>query len=161
MKNALLAYFSRTGNTRTLAKQINKIVSGDIFEIQPEIPYPSDYEETKTRAERELEAGTRPKLKAMIKDIGQYDTVFVGYPMWWGTMPMPVYTFLSGYDFSGKKIVPYCTHEGSQLGNSIEDIRKLCPDSTILEGLAVWDHDLKNDSEAITDWLRKLKMMKP
>ena len=158
MKKALLAYFSRTGNTRTLANQIHQIIGGDIVEIEPEKPYPADYEEAKTRAEQEHKSGSRPKLMMKIKDIKQYDTVFVGYPMWWGTMPMPVWTFLSRYDFSGKTILPFCTHEGSYLGYSVEDIKKLCPKSTILEGLAVWDRDLKNDSDAVREWLRKLKM---
>jgi flavodoxin len=154
----LVVYFSRSGNTRTLANQIHQSVGGNIFEIQPEKPYPTDYEEAKSRSRQELDSGFRPMLKTKIKDIGQYGTVFIGYPMWWGTMPMPVYTFLSGYDFSGKTIVPFCTHEGSYLGRSVEDIKKLCPQSTILEGLAIWDRDLQNDSGAVTEWLRKLKM---
>ena len=157
-KKILVAYFSRTGNTRVLADQIRQSVGCEISEIQPEKPYPTDYEEAKTRAEKELRSDDRPKLKSKVKDIKQYDAVFVGYPMWWGTMPMPVYTFLTGYDFSGKTIVPFCTNGGSGLGRSVEDIRKLCPKSTILDGLAVWDRDLKNDSGALAAWLRKLKM---
>ena len=159
MKNTLVVYFSHSGNTRTLANQIRSIVGGDIFEIEPENPYPADYDAAVKAAKQEKESGARPGLKAKIKDIGKYDTVFIGYPMWWGTMPMPVHTFLSGYDFSKKTIVPFCTHGGSGLGHSVEDIKKLCPQSTVLEGLAVSDSDLKNDSDALNGWLRKLKMM--
>ena len=154
----LVVYFSRSGNTRALANQIQQSIGCDIFEIQPEKPYPTDYEEAKSQSRQELDSGFKPRLKTKITDFGLYDTVFIGYPMWWGTFPMPVLSFLSGYDFSGKTLVPFCTHEGSGLGHSVEDIRKLCPHSTIWEGLAVWDRDLDNDSGAINAWLRRLEM---
>lgn len=157
-KKIIVVYFSRTGNTRVLADQIRQSVGCDIFEIQPEKPYPSDYDAAVKQAKEELGSGLRPKLKTKIKDIKLYDTVFIGYPIWWGTMPMPVCTFLSEYDLSAKTIIPFCTNGGSGLGRSVGDIRKLCPRSTILEGLAAGDGDLKNGSAAVTEWLRKLKL---
>ena len=126
----------------------------------PEKPYPDDYDAATVLAKKELESGFRPKLKAKIKDIEQYDAIFVGYPIWWGTFPRPVLTFLSENNFSGKTIVPFCTNGGSRLGHSIEEITKLCPKSAILEGLAIADGGLENDSGAVTAWLRKLKMTK-
>ena len=88
--------------------------------------------------------------------MGSYHVVFVGYPNWWGTIPRPVATFFSEYDFSGKTVVPFCTHEGSQLGRSVPDIKKLCPQSTILDGLAVRGSDVKNAQNEVSGWLREL-----
>jgi flavodoxin len=155
----LVAYFSHSGNTRMLANRIHESAGGDMFEILPEKGYPSDYDAAVKQAKEELESDLRPALKAKVKDIGQYDTVFVGYPIWWGTMPMPVFTFLSRYDLSGKTVVPFCTNGGSGLGRSLEDIRKLCSRSNILEGLAVSDGELEDDS-AVAGWLRRLGMTK-
>ena len=89
-----------------------------------------------------------------------YNVVFVGYPNWWGTIPMPVATFLSEYDFSGKDIVPFCTNEGSRFGQSITDIKKLCPKSTILNGLAIRGGDVRNAQSKVSEWLRELEMIK-
>ena len=155
----LVAYYSRTGNTRAFANMIREKTGGDICEIVPEKPYPSVYDEATKQAKQELEAGARPKLKTKLDNIAQYDTVFVGYPMWWGTFPRPVFTFLSDGDFSGKKIVPFCTHEGSYLGHSVEDVKELCLKSTVLEALAIWDKDLKNSKGEIEKWLSKLGMV--
>ena len=157
-KKILVAYFSHTGNTRAMANQIQKIIGADIFEIQPEKPYPSIYDVATKQAKQELESGFRPKLKAKPGNIG-HTVSFYWYPVWWGTFPRPVFTFLSEYNFSGKKIVPFCTHEGSYLGQSVEDIVRLCPKSTILEGLAIGGRDLKTSSDAVTEWLRKLGMI--
>jgi flavodoxin len=156
---ALVAYFSRTGNTREIANQIHEKVGGDIFEIVTVNPYPSDYNECVDQAGQELEKGYRPELKTIVKDIGSYDAVFIGYPNWWSTIPAPVVTFLSTYDLSGKTIVPFCTHEGSRLGRSVTDITKLCPHSTIRDGLAVRGGDVRNARNEVSGWLRKLGMI--
>ncbi len=155
----LVAYFSRSGNTREIATQIHESVGGDIFEIVTVDPYASDYDAVVEQAKQELEKGYRPALKTKVKNIESYDVVFVGYPNWWGTIPMPVATFLSEYDFSGKTIVPFCTHEGSRLGQSVADITKLCPQSTILDGLAVRGRDVKNARNEVSGWLRELGMI--
>ena len=159
-KKILIAYYSRTGNTREIAHQIQKIAGGDLFEILPVQPYPKDYDEAVAQAKREQQAGARPKLKTRVKNIESYPIFFVGYPNWWGTMPMPLFTFLSDYNFSGKTIVPFCTHEGSRLGESVEDIRELCPQSTILEGLAVRGGGVKKAQNEVSGWLRKIGMIK-
>lgn len=86
--------------------------------------------------------------------------IFVGYPNWWGTMPMAVFTFLEEYNLSGKTIIPFCTHEGSGLGRSVTDIKKLCPQSTIEDGLAIRGKNVKNAKEDLSEWLRKLEMIK-
>jgi len=155
----LVAYFSRTGNTREIANQIHEKFGGDIFKIQTVNPYPSNYNECVEQAKQELEKGYRPELKTMVKNIESYDVVFIGYPIWWGTMPMAVATFLSEYDLSGKTIVPFCTHEGSGLGRSDKDITKLCPKSTILDGIAVWGRDAKTAQNEVSERLRELEMI--
>jgi flavodoxin len=157
-KNMLITYYSRTGNTREIANQIHERVGGEIIELQPVKPYPEDYEAVKKRAKQELDSGFKPVLKTKIKDIGSYDVIFVGTPIWWGTMSAPVKSFLSQYDLSGKTIVPFVTHGGSGLGRSISDISTLCPHSTILDGLAVWGKDAKTARNDVSAWVRRLSV---
>ena len=160
MKKILVAYFSRTGNTREIADQIHKIVGGDVFEIQPVKPYPNDYDECVEQAKQELKEGYRPRLKTIVKNIESYDVVFIGYPCWWSTIPAPVVTFLSKYALSGKTVVPFCTHEGSGLGRSVADISKLCPKSTLLESLAIRGSYVKTAQIEVSVWLQKIKITK-
>ncbi|MDP4183830.1 MAG: flavodoxin [Bacteroidota bacterium] len=156
----LVAYFSHSGNTREIANQIHKKAGGDIFEIQPVKPYPNDYDAVVKQAQEEQAAHYKPVLKTKIENIKSYDVVFIGYPNWWGTIPPPVRTFLSTYDFSGKTIVPFCTHEGSGLGQSVKEISKLCPKSTILNGLAVRGSDVHKAQNEVSQWLHKIKITK-
>ena len=108
-RKILIAYFSHTGSTREIAQQIQSNAGGDIFEIKGVKTYPDDYEEVKIVAKQELNDLSKPELKTKI-NIKSYDIVFIGYPIWWGTFPAPVRTFLSGNDFSGKTVVPFSTH---------------------------------------------------
>ena len=159
-KKILVVYFSQTGNTREIATQIHQFAEGDIFEIKSVKTYPDDYEELKKVAKQELNSEYKPALKTKISNIRSYNIIFIGYPIWWGTFPAPVRTFLSENDLKGKTIVPFCTHLGSGLGISVKDIKKLCPESTILDGLAVWGNDTKNAQNKITKWLQKLEIIK-
>lgn len=158
-KKILVAYFSHTGNTREIANQIHKNTGGDIYEIQAIKTYPDDYEAVKKEARQELDSGYKPALKTKINNMS-YDLVFIGYPIWWGTFPAPVRTFLLEYDFSGKTIVPFCTHGGSGLGRSVADILKLCPKSTLLDGVAILGRDAKTAQNTVSEWLRKMKIAK-
>ena len=151
-KNCLIAYFSRNGlnyvsgdiidipigNTEIVAKIIEKEINADLLKIDTINPYPKDYYETTKIAQNELRIKVRPELISNIKDISKYDVIFLGYPNWWGTMPMAVYTFLESHDFSGKTIIPFCTHEGSGMGNSESDIKKALPNSIIKKGLSLY-----------------------
>ena len=116
------------------------------------------YTETTEVAQQELRTNARPKLTGHLEIMASYNVVFVGYPIWWGTIPMPVASFLSEYDFSGKTIIPFCTHEGSQLGRSVADIKKMCPQATILDGLAIRGGDVKNAQDEVSGWLREIGM---
>lgn len=159
-KKILVAYFSHSGNTREIANQIHEKVGGDIFEIVTVNPYPTDYDTVVDQAKQEQADNYRPELARKVENMGSYDVVYVGYPNWWGTMPMAVFTFLEQYNFSGKTIIPFCTHEGSALGRSVNDITKLCPQSTILDGLAIRGSNVKTAQNEVSEWLRKLGMIK-
>jgi len=157
-KHVLVAYFSHSGNTRQIANQVHESIGGDIFEIQTVDPYPSDYDKVVEIAKQEQKSAYRPAIKTKVESMDSYSTVFIGYPNWWGTIPMAVFTFLEGNDFSGKTIVPFCTHEGSLLGGSVTDIAKLCPQSTLLKGLAVRGKDVKKAQNKVSEWLRDIGM---
>jgi flavodoxin len=159
-KKILVAYFSHSGNTREIANQIHTSLRGDIFEIVAVDPYPSDYDKIVEQAGKELREKYKPELKTKVKNMDSYNVVFVGYPIWWGTVPMPVASFLSEYDFSGKTIVPFCTHEGSGLGRSVEDIKELCPQPAIIDGLAVRGSGTRKAQNEVSDWLHEIGMIK-
>ena len=133
----LIAYYSRTGTTRELANQIRQHTGGELFELQTRHAYPKEYRATTRQAKRELEENFRPQLTAELPNIDTYEQLFIGYPNWWGTLPMALFSFLERYRFAGKTLIPFCTHEGSQLGRSVSDIQSLCPQAMILEGIAV------------------------
>ncbi len=154
----LTVFYSHSGNTRECANQIHKQVGGDIVEIIPVTPYPGDYEAVVKQAKQELKSGHRPALRTQVENIEAYDVIFVGSPNWWNTVAPPVMTFLSEYDLSGKATVPFITHAGSGLGRSVTDIARLCPHSTVLEGLAVTGSDVKTAQTRVSEWLRKLDM---
>ncbi|MEY8353429.1 flavodoxin [Lachnospiraceae bacterium 54-53] len=141
------------GNTETAARLIKELTGGDLFKIDSVNAYPDDYTDCTETAKKELEADERPELSAWPESIQDYDTLILGYPNWWGTMPMTVWTFLERYDFSGKTILPFCTHEGSGMGRSEANIRKLCPGADLKKGLAIRGSDVKNAGKAIAAWL--------
>ena len=157
-RKVLVAYFSRSGNTRAMAQQIQKITDGDIFEIQTVTPYPVEYTATTKQAKQELESGFKPPIKAKVNNVKEYDIVFVGSPNWWGTIAPPVMTFLSEHDLSGKTIVPFITHQGSGLGRSAADIAKLAPQATLKDGLAVWGRDVGDAQDQIAKWVKGLNL---
>jgi flavodoxin len=151
----LVAYFSRTGNTAVVARMIQKLTGGDVFRIAKVKDYPADYNETTEVARQELRQNARPELSGRVDNMSDYSVIVLGYPNWWGTMPMAVFTFLEEYDFSGKTILPFCTHEGSGMGRSESDIRKLCPDAKVLEGFSNRGGSVQRAENDIAAWLRK------
>lgn len=152
----LIVYYSRTGNTRTVAEEIHKQLGGDIVELQTVQPYPEAYRATTEQAKQELESGFKPPLKTKIENMDSYDVIAVGSPCWWSTVATPVITFLTEYDFSGKTIAPFMTHEGSGLGRTITHIRQLCPRATILEGLAIRGSNVTEAKKPVAAWLNKI-----
>ena len=170
---SLIAYFSRKGNnyvsgsivnlpignTEVISKMIREKVGSDIFHIETVNTYPADYTETTEVAQKELRENVRPNLTAHVENMDVYDVIFIGYPNWWGTMPMAVFTFLEEYDFSGRTIIPFCTHEGSGLGHSEKDIAKLCPKAKVLNGKAFHGSRVQSAQKEVMEWLRQIGMI--
>lgn len=150
----LVAYFSHSGNTRAMARQIAEATGGDLFEIVPAAAYPAEYGAVVDQAKKEIGGGVRPALKGRLPDVGAYDVIFVGSPCWWSTVAPPVATFLADCDWAGKTVVPFMTHEGSGMGHSEADIRKLCPRSTVPDGLAVRGSAVRNSKDEVGRWVR-------
>lgn len=153
----LVIYFSETGNTQKLAKLISDKVGGDFIRIETEKVYPTDYNELVDDAKKEKENDDRPKLKTLNINLDDYDTIFIGYPIWWYQMPMAMYTLFDNYDFADKTIIPFNTHEGSGSSGTYEDIQKLEPKAKVLEGLPIRGGDMISDqSSKVDSWLNKL-----
>ena len=151
--NVLIAYFSWSGNTKNAARIIREKTGADIIELNPVEPYSSNYNEVLDEAQEDMNNDARPELINHVENMEQYDTILLGYPNWWATIPMPVASFLEEYDFSGKTIIPFCSHGGGEFGQSITDISKLAPNSKIGEGLSIHysgGSSLEND---ISNWL--------
>lgn len=165
---SLIAYFSRkgnnyvgrsivnlpVGNTEVVAKKIEKLSGSDMFRIETVKPYPEDYTETTNVAREEQRQNGRPGLTGRVDAMDSYEVIYLGYPNWYGTMPMAVFTFLESYDFSGKTIVPYCTHEGSGMGSSERDIKRLCPNAKVLPGLAIKGGSVGSADKDLSNWLK-------
>ena len=157
-EHILIAYFTRTGNTREIAQLIQRAVGGVIHELQTQVPYPPSYDAVVDQAGQEIKAGFKPALQSTLDQIDSYDTIFVGSPNWWSTIAPPVATFLSQYDWAGKTIVPFCTHGGGGLARIAQDIARLCPHSTVLSSFAVYESETKNAQARLSDWLRQIGM---
>ncbi|MBQ9273983.1 MAG: NAD(P)H-dependent oxidoreductase [Succinivibrio sp.] len=167
----LVAYFSRTGenyavgvidkgNTEIAAEMIAAQTGGTLFKIDPVKPYPEAYAACTEVAREELDAGARPEIKGDVQDFERYQVIFVGYPIWWGDMPMPVYTFLERHDFNGKTVIPFATHGGSKMGVTQAAVQNACKGAKVLEGLAITGKTLQQDpataGQEIVKWLRQL-----
>ena len=169
-KKALVVFFSRTGenffpggtrfiekgNTHIAAEMVAEICNADIFEIKAKDAYSDVYKECVVRAKQEFDTNARPELLEN-KDISEYDVVFLGYPNWCGTMPMPMWTFIENHDFTGKDICPFCTNEGSGLANSIGHIKELAPSASVKEGLSIKGSQVEDAKCAIAEWIESLK----
>ena len=141
------------GNAQLLAGYAQQFTGGDLFLIETEQTYPSDYRETTDAAKVEQNENARPALSSHVENMAQYDTVVLIYPNWWGDLPMPLYTFLEEYDFSGKTILPLCTHEGSGLSRTENTIADLCPGAQVLGGLSVRGGNAASAQSDVENWL--------
>lgn len=170
-KKTLVVFFSRTGenyavghiqkgNTHIIAEMIADETNGTLFQIEPVNPYPEDYRSCTEVAKKEKDSNARPAVKADVA-VEDYDIIFIGYPNWWGDMPMPVYTFIEKHDWQGKTVIPFCTHEGSGLSDTESKLKSACKGSTVLKGLAVRGATAQNKQEqarqSVKNWLGKLE----
>ena len=163
----LIAFYSRAGenyfggayrripvgNTEKVAEMTSELTGAELFKIEQAVPYSADYQPCIAEAKRDLQAHARPELVSMPADLDKYDEIYLGYPNYWGTMPMAVYTFLEHYDFTGKTIHPFCTHEGSGLSATESDIRKAANGAAVAKGLAIHGSSVSSAETAVKKWL--------
>jgi flavodoxin len=143
------------GNTEVVANTIANITNGDCFKIDTIKTYPQSYSKCTEVAKTEQNEGLRPKLKEYLDNIDDYDIVYVGYPNWWGTMPMAMFTQLEKLNFNGKTVMPFCTHEGSKMGHSEEDIIKICKGAKVKKGLPIQGSTVKESKSKIEKWINE------
>jgi flavodoxin len=169
MEHILIVYYSRKGenywggsiknlskgNTEIAAEMIQEAVGGDLFQVETVKDYAEDYYTCIDEAKKELNQQARPELKEYLDDLDGYDTIFFGYPNWWGTMPMAMFSFLEHYDLTGKRILPFCTNEGSGLGSSENDLKKVCVGAKMEKGLSVRGCETAKSEKKIADWAKK------
>ena len=168
MAKTLIAFFSRadenyfggamryikTGNTEVAVEKIKELLAADVYRIEMRQPYSPVYMTCIEEAKKDLREGARPELVSMPERIDDYDTVILAYPNYWGTMPMAVFTFLEAFDFSGKRILPLCTNEGSGMGKSERDIQKTCKGVTVAAGLSISGSSVAESGPQIEKWLK-------
>ncbi len=169
MAKALIAFYSRAdenyvsgmlkmldvGNTEVAARMIKELTGAELFAIRQVHPYSKSYNECIAEAQADQKRQARPELKAYPDDMESYDILYLGFPNYWGTMPMAVFTFLEHVDFTGKVIKPFCTHEGSGMGTSESDIRRLCPGAKVETGLAIHGSSVPKAKRDMERWVNR------
>ena len=167
--STLVAYFSRAGqnyghggiidlpkgNTEILAEAIAADLDAPLFQIETVDPYPTDYYATTDVAKQELRDNARPAIQGPLPSMEGVDALVLGYPNWWGTVPMAVKTFLDGCDLAGVTIVPFCTNEGSGLGGSVRDLQRTYPAAKVVQGLSIRGTDAARSTKQAISWARK------
>ena len=163
----LIAYYSRAGenyfggayrriavgNTEKAAKMLAEITGGQLLKLEQAQPYSDNYQTCIAEAKKDLQAHARPEVLNLPENLDEYDEIYLGYPNYWGTMPMAVYTFLEKYDFSGKAIHPFCTHEGSGLSNTVRDVQSAAKGARVATGLAIHGSDVDGAMPALEKWV--------
>lgn len=157
---SLVVYFSWSGNTENVAKSIQSQTDADIFEIVPATPYSDDYDTVVDLAQEEQKNNARPAISGNIENMEQYDVIYVGFPNWWGDMPMILYTFFDTYDLSGKTIALFCTSGGSGLSGTVNKVKSLEPDAAVTEGLHISSGSSSNPDDAVSQWLKDIGLAK-
>ncbi len=169
MSKVLVAYFSRKGNnyvsgnivslaegnTSVVAHKIQKLIGADLFEIKTVKQYPIDYDEMTVVAQKEQNSDERPEIVEPLPNISEYDTVIIGHPNWWRTMPMAIMTFFENYDWSGKKVLSFCTHEGSGMGSSESDLKRACKGAEFSKGLPIKGSSANSSDSKVENWLKE------
>ena len=165
----LIAFYSRAGenylggarrridvgNTEKAAKMIADVTGGALYRIEQARPYSEDYDACTAEAKADLQRNARPEVLNLPGDLDDYDEIYLGYPNYWGTMPMAVYTFLEAYDFTGKTIHPFCTHEGSGLAGTVRDIQKIARGALVTKGLSIHGSQVDSAKPALEKWVQE------
>lgn len=155
-ENAIIIYFSWLGNTEAVAQEIQNQTGADIFKIEPQEPYTDDYDELLDIAQNEQQEEARPAIAETVGNIEDYDTVYFGYPNWWGDMPMIMYSFLDDYDLSGKVIAPFVTSGGSGFSGTLDTIQEMEPQAEVTEGLSLGSGEADDSADAVSQWLGEI-----
>lgn len=150
--SGMLKYLEK-GNTEVAAGMIQKLTGAELFALEQEVPYARDYNTCIEEARKDQKENARPALKAYPDSLDGYDRIYLGYPNYWNTLPMACFTFLERFDFTGKTIFPFCTHEGSGMGRSESDIARLCPGAKVEKGLAILGSHVERAEPEIRNWL--------
>ena len=156
----LIAYFSWSGNTEGIAREIYNQLgteNADLFVIEPKVAYSDDYETVLQQAQKDQHKQARPVLKNKVENFEKYESIILGYPNWWASIPMPIATFLESYDFTGKDIYPFCSHGGGRFGQSISAISKLAPKARVKKGLSIHYSGGSSLQQDVAEWLKKMK----
>ena len=165
----LIIYYSRSGenyfggelkniekgNTEVIAEYIQEFTDADLFKVEPVNEYPEDYMKCIDVAKKEQQEDARPEIKETLSDISSYNTIFIGFPNWWSTLPMPMFTQLEQLDFDGKVVKPFVTHEGSGFGKSLKDLDKLCSGAQIKKGLSIPGANVHNAKDIVKAWINE------
>lgn len=165
--STLIAFYSRAdenyfcgayrriavGNTEKAAEMLSEITGGKLLKLEQAKPYSDNYNECIAQAKKDLESNARPAVLGLPDNLSEYDEIYLGYPNYWGTMPMAVYTFLEKYDFSGKTIHPFCTHEGSGLSDTVNDIKKTAKGAQVANGLAIHGSSVDSAMPELEKWV--------
>lgn len=163
----LIIYFSRSGenyfggelkniekgNTEVIAEYIQEITGADLFKVEPIVDYPEDYMKCIDVAKKEQQDDARPEIKEALGDISSYDTIYIGFPNWWGTLPMPMFTQLEQLDFTDKTVKAFVTHEGSGFGFAQKDLKKLCVGAEIKKGLSIPGAEVYDAKGIVESWI--------
>ena len=157
-KKTLIVYYSWGGNTRHVVEQIRKLIDADVYEPTPEKAYPTEYHQCTEVAKREKENNARPALKGELPDLSKYDTVIVGFPIWWGTFPMLVATFADAAEWKGKTVISFCTHGGGGAYDSDKDLQKLCPGATFGKPFSAYGKGGSSLEKELRAWLSANKL---
>lgn len=156
----LVAYFSRSGNTRVVAGLIHRTRKTDLFEIQPATPYPEDYLQTVEMARQERDSGRDRPLAAQVTNMADYDTLFLGFPIWGETTPPIIRAFLSAHDLAGKTVIPFVTHGGYGLGNSQSVLASHAPKARLRQGFVMEADQERRTMNQVNDWLKGVEIKK-
>lgn len=156
--SSLVVYFSWSGNTRTIANEIASQTGADIFELTPVTPYSTNYNTVLDEAKAEQNENARPEISGSIDNFDSYDVIYIGFPNWWGDMPMILYSFLDDYDLSGKTIAPFVSSGGSGFSNTLSTIAENEPEAEITEGLSLSSAESENPEQAVTEWLDNISI---
>lgn len=154
-EKTIIVFFSWGGTTRGIAKTIQQKVGCDIFEIQLENPYSTSYNTVLKQAQADQKKQARPAIKNKIASFEKYDTILLGYPNWWASIPMPIASFLESYDITGKTIIPFCSHGGGRLGQSVSAIAKIATKSSVKNPLSIHYSGGSSLSSDLDAWLKK------